>query len=97
MGSVIQLKTKINNAYLDLRNSVEHKLELVEDKIKNKLKSDVSLVEKMTTYNLSTGGKRLRALITLKLQCSHLPPSFQNIYLKDNLRQELKRCFPKLI
>ena len=55
MGSVIQLKTKINNAYLDLRNSVEHKLELVEDKIKNKLKSDVSLVEKMTTYNLSTG------------------------------------------
>ena len=39
MGSVIQLKTKINNAYLDLRNSVEHKLELVEDKIKNKLKS----------------------------------------------------------
>ena len=65
MGSVIQLKTKINNAYLDLRNSVEHKLELVEDKIKNKLKSDVSLVEKMTTYNLSTGGKRLRALITL--------------------------------
>ena len=65
MGSVIQLKTKINNAYLDLRNSVEHKLELVEDKIKNKLKSDVSLVEKMTAYNLSTGGKRLRALITL--------------------------------
>ena len=65
MGSVIQLKTKINNAYLDLRNSVEQKLELVEDKIKNKLKSDVSLVEKMTTYNLSTGGKRLRALITL--------------------------------
>ena len=65
MGSVIQLKTKINNAYLDLRNSVEHKLELVEDKIKNKLKSDVSLVEKMTTYNFSTGGKRLRALITL--------------------------------
>ena len=61
MGSVIQLKTKINNAYLDLRSSLEDKIELVEDKIRNKLKSDVSLVEKMTTYNLSTGGKRLRA------------------------------------
>ena len=65
MGSVIQLKTKINNAYLDLRSSVEDKIELVEDKIRNKLKSDVSLVEKMTNYNLNTGGKRLRALITL--------------------------------
>ena len=52
MGSVIQLKNKVNNAYLDLKNSVDDKIILVEEKIKNKLISDVSLVEKMTSYNL---------------------------------------------
>ena len=53
MGSVIQLKNKVNNAYLDLKNSVDDKIILVEEKIKNKLISDVSLVERMTSYNLS--------------------------------------------
>ena len=52
MGSVIQLKTKINNAYLDLRSSLEDKIELVEDKIRNKLKSDVSLVEKLSLIHI---------------------------------------------
>ena len=33
MGSVIQLKKQINNSYLDLRNSVEEKLVLVDEKI----------------------------------------------------------------
>ena len=33
--------------------------------IKNKLYSDVSLVKKMTNYHLETGGKKLRALLTL--------------------------------
>ena len=65
MGSVIQLKNKINNSYFQLKNSVEDKLMLVEDKIKSKLVSNVDLVQKMTDYHLETGGKRLRALLTL--------------------------------
>ena len=65
MGSVIQLKKQINNSYFQLKNSVEDKLMLVEEKIKSKLESDVDLVKKMTDYHLETGGKRLRALLTL--------------------------------
>ena len=65
MGSVIQLKNQINNSYFQLKNSVEDKLMLVEEKIKSKLESDVDLVKKMTDYHLETGGKRLRALLTL--------------------------------
>ncbi len=65
MGTVVQLKNKINNSYLDLKSSVEDKLVLVEERIKAKLISKVDLVEKMTKYHLDTGGKRLRALLTL--------------------------------
>ena len=65
MGTVVQLKNRINNSYLDLKNSVEDKLVLVEEKIKSKLSSKVSLVDEMTKYHLKTGGKRLRALLTL--------------------------------
>ena len=65
MGTVIQLKNKINNSYFQLKDSVEDKLLLVEEKIKSKLISDVELVKKMTEYHLDTGGKRLRALLTL--------------------------------
>ena len=65
MGTVVQLKKQINNSYFDLKNSVEEKLVLVEEKIKSKLNSDVGLVEKMTQYHIQTGGKRLRALLTL--------------------------------
>ena len=65
MGSVIQLKNQINNSYFQLKNSVEDKLILVEEKIKSKLISNVELVQKMTNYQLDTGGKRLRALLTL--------------------------------
>ena len=65
MGSVIQLKKQINNSYFQLKNSVENKLMLVEEKIKLKLDSNVELVKKMTDYHLNTGGKRLRALLTL--------------------------------
>ena len=65
MGTVIQLKKQINNSYFQLKDSVEDKLVLVEEKIKSKLESDVSLVSKMTDYHLKTGGKRLRALLTL--------------------------------
>ena len=65
MGSVIQLKNQINNSYFQLKDSVEDKLMLVEEKIKSKLISHVDLVQKMTDYHLNTGGKRLRALLTL--------------------------------
>ena len=65
MGTVVQLKNRINNSYSELKNSVEEKLVLVEEKIKSKLSSKVSLVDEMTSYHLRTGGKRLRALLTL--------------------------------
>jgi len=65
MGTVVQLKNQINNSYFQLKNSVDDKLILVEEKIKSKLTSDVELVQKMTDYHLETGGKRLRALLTL--------------------------------
>ena len=72
MGTVIQLKKQINNSYFDLKNSVEEKLILVEEKIKNKLSSEVDLVQKISDYHIETGGKRLRALLVLgssKLCC----------------------------
>ena len=65
MGTVVQLKNRINNSYSELKNSVEEKLVLVEEKIKSRLSSKVSLVDEMTSYHLRTGGKRLRALLTL--------------------------------
>ena len=65
MGTVVQLKNRINNSYLELKNSVDDKLVLVEEKIKSKLSSKVDLVDEMTNYHLRTGGKRLRALLTL--------------------------------
>ncbi len=65
MGTVVQLKNRINNSYSELKNSVDEKLVLVEEKIKLKLSSKVNLVDEMTNYHLRTGGKRLRALLTL--------------------------------
>ena len=65
MGTVVQLKNRLNNSYSELKNSVEDKLVLVEEKIKTKLSSNVELVDSMTKYHLGTGGKRLRALLTL--------------------------------
>ena len=66
MGTVVQLKNQINNSYSDLKAAVEDKLVLVEEKIKTKLSSKVDLIEEMTKYQLRTGGKRLRALLTLQ-------------------------------
>ena len=65
MGTVVQLKNQINDSYFQLRDSVEEKLVLTEEKIKSKLTSDVELVQKMSDYHIETGGKRLRALLTL--------------------------------
>ena len=65
MGTVVQLKNQINNSYFQLKDSVDDKLVLVEERIQSKLLSDVDLVKKMTDYHIETGGKRLRALLTL--------------------------------
>ena len=65
MGSVIKLSKKINNSYLELKKSVEDKLVMVDERIEQKLQSKVDLVKKMSSYHLDTGGKKLRALITL--------------------------------
>ena len=65
MGTVVQLKNQINDSYFQLKDSVDDKLILTEEKIKSKLVSDVELVQKMSDYHLETGGKRLRALLTL--------------------------------
>ena len=65
MGTVVKLKSHINDSYFQLKDSVEDKLVLTEEKIKSKLTSDVELVQKMTEYYIETGGKRLRALLTL--------------------------------
>ena len=65
MGTVVQLKNQINNSYFQLKDSVEEKLILTEERIKSKLTSEIQLVKKMTEYHIETGGKRLRALLTL--------------------------------
>ena len=65
MGSVVQLKQKINDSYNDLRIISKDKLSLVDEKIKTRLQSDVDLIHKMVQYHLKSGGKRLRALLTL--------------------------------
>ncbi len=66
MGSVIPLKKSANSAYLELKNLLSNKLDNVEALIQQKLKSDVNLIEKMSNHHLSSGGKRLRALLTLE-------------------------------
>ena len=53
MGTVIELKQKINDSYNDLKSIVDQKLVLVDEKIKSKLSSDVKLIEKMVSYHLN--------------------------------------------
>ncbi|MAJ23135.1 MAG: octaprenyl-diphosphate synthase [Candidatus Pelagibacter sp. TMED64] len=65
MGSVIPLKKEINNSYLELKNLVGSKLDAVTQQIKHKLNSEINLIQKMTDYHMSSGGKRIRALLTL--------------------------------
>ena len=65
MGSVIPLKKSVNSAYLDLKNLLNGKLESVEKLINTKLNSDVDLIKKMSDYHLNSGGKRIRALLTM--------------------------------
>ncbi len=65
MGSVIPLKKSANSAYLDLKNLLNKKLTQVENLIQLKLESEIDLIKKMSSHHLSSGGKRLRALLTL--------------------------------
>ncbi len=65
MGTVIPLKKEISNSYLELKNLVGNKLEAVNQQIKQKLVSEVSLIHKMTNHHLKSGGKRIRPLLTL--------------------------------
>jgi len=65
MGTVVHLNRQINNSYSALKSSVEEKLALVEERIKNQLVSKIDLVQTMANYHLNTKGKRLRALLTL--------------------------------
>ncbi len=65
MGSVIPLKKSASSAYLDLKNILRKKLEKVESLIESKLHSKVNLIKVMSDHHLSSGGKRLRALLTL--------------------------------
>ena len=65
MGSVIPLKKSASSAYLELKNLLNNKLEKVEKLIELKLKSEVKLIQKMSDHHLKSGGKRLRALLTL--------------------------------
>ena len=48
MGSVIKLSKKINNSYLELKKSVEDKLVMVDERVEQKLQSNVDLVKKMS-------------------------------------------------
>ena len=65
MGSVVPLKKSANSAYLELKNLLREKIYKVEALIQQKLRSDVDLIERMSNHHLSSGGKRLRALLTL--------------------------------
>jgi octaprenyl-diphosphate synthase len=65
MGSVIPLKKEIDNSYLELKSLVGKKLDDVNQLIKYKLASEISLIHKMTNYHLNSGGKRIRSLLTL--------------------------------
>ena len=65
MGSVIPLKKSANSAYLDLKNLLDGKLGSVEKLINLKLQSNVGLIKKMSDYHLNSGGKRIRALLTM--------------------------------
>ena len=65
MGSVIPLKKSVNSAYQDLKNLLSGRLDSVEKLIDRKLESNVGLIKKMSDDHLGSGGKRIRALLTM--------------------------------
>ena len=65
MGLVVPLKKSARSAYSELKNLLDKKLQKVERLVELKLKSEVKLIQKMSDHHLKSGGKRLRALLTL--------------------------------
>ncbi len=65
MGSVVPLKKSVNSAYLELKNLVANKLLKVENLIELKLHSKIELINKMSNHHFGSGGKRMRAMLTL--------------------------------
>ena len=65
MGSVIPLKKEIDNSYFELKSLVGDRLNDVNQQIRYRLASEINLIHKMTSYHLKSGGKRIRALLTL--------------------------------
>ena len=66
MGTVVQLKNQINDSYFQLKDSVEEKLVLTEEKIKSKLSSDVQLVQKMTDYHYRNWWKKTKSFTNFR-------------------------------
>ena len=94
MGSVIPLKKSANSAYLELKNLLGNKLEKVEDLIDLKLKSEVNLIEKMCDHHLQSGGKRLRALLTLgSAKLSGYEQGERDINLKHAIHLQLLHTY----
>ncbi len=63
--NIIPIKKNAFNAFDTLKSSFQERLGQVEELIQTKLSTEVDLVKQMTDYHLSSGGKRLRALLTL--------------------------------
>ena len=59
MGTVIQLKRRVDDCYNDLKSSVDQKISLVDEKIKSRLESSVDLIDQMVVHHLHSGGKKL--------------------------------------
>ena len=59
MGTVIQLKRRVDDCYNDLKSSVDQKISLVDEKIKSRLESDVDLINQMVVHHCVQVVKKL--------------------------------------
>ena len=63
--NVLPFKKIKTNPFEEIKSAYQEQLEKVDDHIKLKLSSHVELVGEMATHLMSTGGKRLRPLLTI--------------------------------
>ena len=63
--NVLPFKKIKNNPFEEIKSAYQEQLKKVDDHIKLKLSSHVELVGEMATHLMSTGGKRLRPLLTI--------------------------------
>ena len=63
--NVLPLKKIETNPFEEIKSAYQEQLKKVDDHIKLKLSSHVELVGEMATHLMSTGGKRLRPLLTI--------------------------------